>query len=261
MSLDLVDTEEEQRDPGRGDRMHDQCVDERRNRSEPGAEVRDQLGDGNPGPEEQRVLLAARQPAEHAEEPEADAGARADDQRDQRLSADVAHQRVLHPNHEVLAARPRRKAAVESVLQPREVEQHVDRDDEDDDRAEQELPDRDRSSLGKADDLVRVLADVVFADVAHEPVAAGLDVDRPEPVRVQPGLEVVHVTIGRDLPRSSVHVRKVGVHTRGSRFRLIDDDGADSADGRDHRQREDQVHESDREAARNAQRRDRPDDR
>ena len=69
VALHLVDPEEQQEHPDRGDRVHDERVEERRNRAEPRTEIRNQLRDRNPGTEEQRVLLAVRKPAEHAEEP------------------------------------------------------------------------------------------------------------------------------------------------------------------------------------------------
>ena len=77
VSLDLVDDEEEQRDPDRGDRVDGERVEDRRDRTEPRAEVRDQLGHRDQSAEEDRVRVAAREPAEHAEQPQPDAGARA----------------------------------------------------------------------------------------------------------------------------------------------------------------------------------------
>ncbi len=73
--LDLVDPEEEQRDPDRRQRVHDEREDERRDRAEPRPEVRDHLGERDPGAEEQRVLLPVREQAERAERPDPDAGA------------------------------------------------------------------------------------------------------------------------------------------------------------------------------------------
>ena len=65
--LDLVDPEEQERDPERGDRMDDDRVDKRRKRTEPGAEVWDQLGDGHPRAEEDGVRVRARDPAQGPE--------------------------------------------------------------------------------------------------------------------------------------------------------------------------------------------------
>ena len=81
MPLDLVDSEEEERHPERGDRVHDQLVDERRDRSEPGADVGEQLGDRDPRAEEDRIAVSPGRPPDGAQQPEAEAGARPDDQR------------------------------------------------------------------------------------------------------------------------------------------------------------------------------------
>ena len=119
MPLDLVDAEEEQKDPERRHRVHDEGVDERRNRAEPRPEIGDQLRDRHPGTEHERVLLAAGQCADRAEEPDADAGARPDDQRHERLALHVAHERVLHADEQRLRAWMRREALVERARQPR----------------------------------------------------------------------------------------------------------------------------------------------
>ena len=83
----------------------------------------------------------------------------------------------------------------------------------------------------------------------HPAVAALLDVDRPEAVRVQPELEPVDVPVGVGLAGSSIDARKVGVEPVCGRLRLIDDDGGDSPDGDDQRSRTTEVHDRDREAA------------
>ena len=147
------------------------------------------------------------------------------------------------------------------ALQLRKVEQHVDRDDEHHDHAEEQLADRDRSALEEVDHLVRVLADVVLADVAHEPVAAIGDLDSAETMSVEPVLERGDVAVGVDLAGSSVHVRKVGIHPFCGCFRLVDDDGPERSDGGDQCHRKHEVHERDCEAARHADPLDRPDDR
>src|SRR5439155_775920 len=102
--------------------------------------------------------------------------------------------------------------------------------------------------------LVLVLADVALSAVGHELVSALLDVNGAEPVGVEPVLEPVDVPIGGDLAGSSVYVRKVGIDPFGGRLRLADDDGPESADGRDQCERKDQVHERDCKAAGNAKR-------
>ena len=112
MAFDLVDREEEQRHPQRRQRMDDERVDERRDRPQPRPEVRDQLGDRNPRAEHERVLLPMRQGADHAQHPEADAGARADDQRHEGLALHVAHERALHAHEQRVRTRMRREPPV-----------------------------------------------------------------------------------------------------------------------------------------------------
>ena len=105
--LDLVDEDEERRDPEDRDRVDDERVDRRRHRREPRADVGDHLDHRRPDPEQERVLLGARHEAEHAEQPHAEARARADDRREQDLPSHVAGERRLDPQRQ----RQRRRAA------------------------------------------------------------------------------------------------------------------------------------------------------
>src|SRR5215211_2465437 len=100
----------------------------------------------------------------------------------------------------------RREAFVDRAREAREVEEHVDRHDDDHDQAEEQLPDRDRSAFEEVDDLVRVLADVLRADVAYQVMPALLDVDGAEAVRVEPLLQPVDVAVCGDLAVPSVYV-------------------------------------------------------
>ena len=119
VALDLVDAQEEQQDPQRGERIHDEGVDERRDRTEPWTEVRDQLRDRHPRAEYERVLLPARERPDGAEQPDADAGTRPDDQRYECLPFHVADERVLHPHEQRVRARMRREAAVDRAPEAR----------------------------------------------------------------------------------------------------------------------------------------------
>ena len=83
VTFDLMDREEQQRDPDRRDRMDDERIEERRDRPEPRSKVGNELRDRDERAEEECVLLPVGKPSEHAEEPQAHAGARADDQRDE----------------------------------------------------------------------------------------------------------------------------------------------------------------------------------
>ena len=75
---------------------------------------------------------------------------------------------------------------------------------------------------------MRVLADVLLADLLRQPVAPLLNLDRPEPVRVEPVLEAVDVAVGIRPRRLSVDGRKVGVEAVRRRLCLIDDDGGET---------------------------------
>ena len=77
-------------------------VDRRRDRAEPGPEVRDQLRHGDPRAEQERVLVRSRDQPGHPEHPHSHSGARPDDQRDQHLALHVADDRVLHPHEQRL---------------------------------------------------------------------------------------------------------------------------------------------------------------
>src|SRR5438105_6373933 len=154
----------------------------------------------------------------------------------------------------------RREPSVDSAREPRKVQQHVDRHDQDHDRTEEQLSDRDRCTLEEVHDLVRVLADVVLSDLAHELVATLLHVDRAQAVRVEPLLQPVDVAVRVDLAGPSVYVRKVGIHPFRGRLRLVDEHGPERPDGGDQRNREHEVHQRDCEAAGESDSLDAPDD-
>src|SRR6187397_3319590 len=111
--LDLVDPEEEQEHPESRDRIDHERVGDRNDPAEPRAEIRNGLGECDPGTEEGGVAVDARDPAERAEEPDSDPGARADDRRQQELPAYVARDSVLHMDDEPGLPGPRREALVE----------------------------------------------------------------------------------------------------------------------------------------------------
>src|SRR5262249_60773176 len=100
VALDLMDDEEEDDHPDDGDRVHDERIDHRGNRAEPGAEIRDQLGHAGPDPEQERVTVGARQEPGRPQDPHADSHARADDQRHEQLALDVAGHGVAHAGHQ-----------------------------------------------------------------------------------------------------------------------------------------------------------------
>ena len=92
-------------------------------------------------------------------------GARADDQAEQDLAADVGDERVLHPRDQRPAA-VRRESPVEPRAETLHVEEHVDRDDEDEHAVEERLADRDRGAFDEVHDPVGVAADIALAGSA-----------------------------------------------------------------------------------------------
>src|SRR6476646_440218 len=75
VTFDLMDRQEQQKNPDRRGRMDDERVQEWWNRTEPRSQIRNQFGDRNPRTEEQRVLLTAWKPSERTEQPQAHARA------------------------------------------------------------------------------------------------------------------------------------------------------------------------------------------
>ena len=96
VALELVHREVEETDPERRVGRVDRREDDRGDRAEDRADVRDDLGRHRPQAEDQRVRAAAGPDARQREDLDADAGARADQQRDRRLPAHVPDQPLLH---------------------------------------------------------------------------------------------------------------------------------------------------------------------
>ena len=117
---------------------------------------------------------------------------------------------MLHAQ-EQRGAGVRREAPVEEPPEPGHVEQHVDRDHEQQDGREDPLPDGDRRALGEVDDVLRVLADVALAYALHELVAFLLHLERLQVVRVEPDLQPIDVAIGLCLAGLSVPIVEIPV--------------------------------------------------
>ena len=185
VALHLVDEDEERRDPEHPDRVDDERVEGRRDGREPRADVRDHLDERRPDPEEERVPVGALDEAGLAEDPHPDAGARPDHHREDHLAADVAPQRPLDALRE---RRPPggREAAVDRALEPRHVEEHVDRDHDDEHDREEEEDHRERRALRERDRVLHVARDVAGADRLGEVVELLLDPDSLEAVVVEP---------------------------------------------------------------------------
>ncbi len=178
---------------------------------------------------------------------------------------------MLHPRDQRTPA-GRRKSPVDGAGQPLHVEEHVDRDHEDQHAVEERLADRDRGAFDEVDDPVGVLADVALADLLDERMALLLDLDVREVMVVEPELEPVDVAVGRgDVTRAVPGTVEVAVHTLRGRLRLADNDGAEGdqsegdqrGEGGVHRRDGDPAadpessereHEADREEARSASR-------
>ncbi len=198
VALELLDAEEEERDPERRERVLDERVQHRRDRAEPRPDVRDELGEGRPRAERRRVLPAVRHQAHHPEDPQPEPDAQADDQREQELALDVTRHRLLHP-HDQPAATVRWEAPVDGLREPLHVEQHVDRDDDEEDGVEEEGDDREAGPFRPVQGLARVLLDVLRPDLVEELPAVLLDVDAAEVMVVQPALESREILLGAGL--------------------------------------------------------------
>ena len=132
------------------------------------------------------------------EDPHADPGAEADHGREDQLPAHVARERLLDAQGEREAV-PGWEAAVDEPLEALHVEQHVDRDDDDQDDVEQRHDDRERRSLGERDRILRVLRDLAGAEVVGPVGRLLLDPDALQAVGVEPVLEPVDVLLGPGL--------------------------------------------------------------
>ena len=109
-----------------------------RERADGRADVRDQLGEAVERAEGERVRLAVREDPQRAEDPQHDPGARAHDQAEQQLAADVAEQRGLDARREVVLRRAvaRRDHSAHDRADPVAVDQHVDGEHDHEDQRE-----------------------------------------------------------------------------------------------------------------------------
>ena len=180
------------------------------------------LDHGCPDAEQQGVAVGARDEAGAPEHPHADPGAEADHRRQDQLTPHVAGERLLDPVRQRQAV-PGRKAAVDEPLEPLHVEQHVDRDHDDEDDVEERHDDRRRGSLGERDGVLRVGRDLARAEVVDPVRRLLLDLDALEAVRVEPVLEPVDVLLGPRLP-AGVRDGHVLVDAVGRGAGLVDDD-------------------------------------
>ena len=104
-------------------------------------DVRDQLREAEPRAERDGVRLALGEDAERAEDPQHQPGARAHDQAEQELAADVAEHRGLHARRVVVLRRPvaGRHNGAHHRPDALAVDQHVDAQDDDQDERDARL--------------------------------------------------------------------------------------------------------------------------
>ena len=200
-------------------------------------------------PKSSAYSLGALDEAGLAEDPHPDPRARPDDRREDRLPLHVPPERGL----DLLRKRwptVRREARVDRALQPRHVQEHVDRDDDDQDRREEQQHDRDRRALGELDPFLHVAGDVPGAERVDPLVHLLAHLNALEPVVVEPCLQPVDVPLRLGLAGRRVLVRDVLVDPLRRVSRLVECDGADGDQQRGDRGGEDRVDDRHRERAR-----------
>ena len=156
-------------------------------------------------------MLGARHEAGHAEHPHADAGARADDRREERSGharSPPAPTRCAAISGEPPCGGKRRSIDRSSL---RHVEQHVDGDDDDQDEREEQLDDPERSALGERDEVLRVAGDLPRPRASRAGPSPARGSGSVQPVGVEPALQPVDVALGVGPIALSALVRKVGI--------------------------------------------------
>ncbi len=186
----------------------------------------------------------------HAEDPQADARARADDQRQRELPLHVAQERALHPLDERRRSGRRRKAPVDRSRKSIHVEQHVDRHDDDEHDAEQQADDGESCAFRPVQRLRRVLLDVFRPDRREELLSLLLHLHALQVMRVEPVLQACEILRRAGLVGASGLGRKVGIDAVAGGSRLLHDDGCESEDRECKHCCEAHVDDRDRQAAR-----------
>src|SRR3954447_24203252 len=101
------------------------------------------------------------------------------------------------------------ETSIDGFREPLHIEQHVDRDDDEQHRVEEEGDDSEPGPLGPTESLGRVLLDVLRPYLVEELLALVLDVDAAQVVMVEPALEPPEVLLGARLRRVSGIALKV----------------------------------------------------
>ena len=137
-----------------------------------------------------------------AEDPHPDSRARADHEREDQLTLHIAPQRPLDPLRQGQAA-VRREIAVDRPLQPRHVEQHVDRDDDDEDHREEEEDGLEGGALREREDVLRITGDVPGRQRVDPVVVCFSILIDSRPWSLSQRLKPVDVDLGPRLPGAS----------------------------------------------------------
>ena len=147
----------------------------------------------------------------------------------------------------------RGEAPVDRLLEPRHVEQHVDRDHDHEDDREQEDDRAHRGPLGELHRVVDVPGDLSRARIVQEVVELLLDLDPLEPMAVEPVLETVDVLLGSGEAPQARLGGEVLVHLVGGGSPLIDEDAAEQDEDADRSGEEQGVDDEDAEPTRQLQ--------
>ena len=159
--------------------------------------------------------------------------------REQELALHVGDERRARSAH-MSGGEPGRGGKRLSIdaREPLHVEQHVDRDHDDQHRREEERHERDRRALRPADRLGRVARDVLRAGVVEEVERLLLrNLTRSRWLRFSHAWKRTTSRSASVTRGPSVLLRKVGVDPVRGRFRLVDDDGREREPARARRER------------------------
>jgi hypothetical protein len=119
------------------------------------------------------------------------------------------------------------EAAVDPPFQPLHVEQHVDRDHDDQDEREEEEDDLERRPARERKRIARIPRELSRRERVDPVVGLLSDLHRLEPVIVQPRLQPVDVVLGRREAGASVLLRNVCIDPVGRGPALVDHDRRD----------------------------------
>jgi hypothetical protein len=158
VALDLLQRGEHDGQPDRVERVVAEQRDQHRRRTpDRRADVRDQLGDAVERSEHERVRLPVREDPERAHDPERDARAGPHDQREEQLPPDVAEDRALDTCRVVVLGRavPARHHGAHDRADALPVEQHVDRQDDDQDEGDRALDQSGQRLAREGNELTR----------------------------------------------------------------------------------------------------------